>query len=117
LPSPSYRQGDAFLRPKGASAQEPEGAGSGCQGGGSPASALEKAADPETRRRIEEELDRHTCNNVQYYRRVRAVQVLEYLPGPNARGYLVELAGGGEHLSLTHESQAALWRIIQYWQW
>jgi hypothetical protein len=52
-----------------------------------------------------------------YYRMVRAVQVLEYLPGLEARSFLEELAGGAEHLSLTRETQAALWRINQYWQW
>ena len=69
--------------------------------------AVEKANDPETRRLIADVLDWHLCNNPAYYRMVRAVQVLEYLPGPEARGFLEELAGGADRLSLTHEAKAA----------
>jgi hypothetical protein len=79
--------------------------------------AVEHANDAETRRRIADVLDWHMRNNPDYYRMVRAVQVLEYSPGPQARAFLEELAGGANHLALTHESKAALGRITKWWQW
>ena len=79
--------------------------------------AIEKAKDVETRRRIEEVMDFYGHKSARYYRMVRAIQVLEYLPGPEPRAFLEELATGDANLSLTHEARGALRRVNRYWQW
>jgi hypothetical protein len=79
--------------------------------------ALEKASDLEMRRRIEELLDHHGHENARYYRLVRAVAVLEYSAGPEARALLEELAAGPKEFSLTHEARQALGRLKRYWRW
>jgi HEAT repeat protein len=79
--------------------------------------ALEKAPDLETRRRIEELLDGFGHENSRYYRLVRAIQVLEYSAGREARALLEELARGPTEFSVTHEARQALGRLKRYWRW
>jgi hypothetical protein len=50
-------------------------------------------------------------------RDVRAIQVLEYMPGRQARMLLEELAAGPEGLSTTHEARGALQRLARFWRW
>jgi len=79
--------------------------------------ALAKAPTLETRRRIEEVLDWHGHENTRYSRLVRAIQVLEYSAGPEARALLEELAAGPKEFSVRHEAQQALGRLKRYWRW
>jgi hypothetical protein len=50
-------------------------------------------------------------------RDVRAIQVLEYMPGREARTLLEELAAGPVGTPLTHEAKGALQRLGQFWRW
>jgi hypothetical protein len=50
-------------------------------------------------------------------RDVRAIQVLEYMPGREARALLDDLAAGPEGTALTHEANAALERLGRFWRW
>jgi hypothetical protein len=50
-------------------------------------------------------------------RDVRAIQVLEYMPGRDARALLDELAAGPEGTPLTHEAKGALERLGRFWRW
>lgn len=78
--------------------------------------ALKDAPDLETRRRVEDVLSLFSSNDGRY-REVRAIQVLEYMPGPEARAFLEELAVGPEHMALTHEAKGALRRLQAFWRW
>jgi hypothetical protein len=50
-------------------------------------------------------------------RDVRAIQVLEYMPGREARTLLEELAAGPEGRPATHEAKGALQRLARFWRW
>src|SRR5262249_954064 len=50
-------------------------------------------------------------------RDVRAIQVLEYMPGREGRPLLHELAAGPAGTPLTHEARAALERLARFWRW
>src|SRR5262249_15212620 len=50
-------------------------------------------------------------------RDVRAIQVLEYMPGREARTLLHELAAGPAGAPLTHEARAALQRLARFLRW
>jgi hypothetical protein len=50
-------------------------------------------------------------------RDVRAIQVLEYMPGREARTLLEELAAGPAGQPATHEARAALQRLARFWRW
>jgi hypothetical protein len=50
-------------------------------------------------------------------RDVRAIQVLEYMPGREARFVLEELAAGPAGSATTHEARSALQRLARFWRW
>jgi hypothetical protein len=50
-------------------------------------------------------------------RDVRAIQVLEYMPGREARALLDKLAAGPEAMPLTREAKGALQRLGRFWRW
>jgi hypothetical protein len=50
-------------------------------------------------------------------RDVRAIQVLEYMPGRVGHTLLEELAAGPEGLATTHEARQALQRLARFWRW
>jgi hypothetical protein len=50
-------------------------------------------------------------------RDVRAIQVLEYMPGREARTLLEQLATGPEEQPTTHEAKGALQRLARFWRW
>jgi hypothetical protein len=50
-------------------------------------------------------------------RDVRAIQVLEYMPGREARLLLEQLATGPEGQPTTHEAKGALQRLALFWRW
>jgi HEAT repeat protein len=76
--------------------------------------ALEKPASLEVSRRLEELLRFHDRGRAGM---LRALQVLETLPGPEPRYLLEELAAGPADAALTREAKAALRRVQLYWQW
>jgi hypothetical protein len=76
--------------------------------------AAEKPPSVEVRRRLDELLDHF---DQQRAGRARALQVLEILPGPNARYFLEELAAGPKDATLTLEAKGSLRRLQHYWQW
>jgi len=65
--------------------------------------AAKAAPDVETLRRIQAVLSEFSSNDGRS-REVRAIQVLEYMPGPEARAFLEELAAGPADNALTHEA-------------
>jgi hypothetical protein len=50
-------------------------------------------------------------------RDVRAIQVLEYMPGREARTLLEQLATGPEGEPMTHEAKGAIQRLARFWRW
>jgi hypothetical protein len=75
---------------------------------------LENVPSLEARRRLEELLRFHAQGRAGM---LRALQVLETLPGPAARYFLEELAAGRTDATLTREAQGSLRRVQLYWQW
>ncbi len=75
--------------------------------------ALSRAADLETRRRLEELLTRleGPIPPGETLRGVRAVEVLEYAATPGARSLLQALARGAPHARLTREAMETLERL------
>jgi RNA polymerase sigma factor (sigma-70 family) len=72
--------------------------------------ALEEARSPEVKRRLEGVLD---GQEAEHRRRGHAIEVLEMIGTPAARGLLVELAKGASGSRLTREARLALARLEQ----
>jgi hypothetical protein len=75
---------------------------------------LDKAPPLEMRLRLEALLRFHAEGRAGL---LRALQVLETLPGPEARYVLEELAAGPADATLTREAKCSLRRVQLYWQW
>jgi hypothetical protein len=77
--------------------------------------ALEKATDPEVRRRLTDLLERipRPETRPDALRDLRAVEVLEHIANAEARHLLGELANGTAEARLTREAKASLERLSQ----
>ena len=74
---------------------------------------LQETPTLETRRRIDQLLEKLTLPDAETLRQLRAVEVLVHIGSPEARQMLRKLAGGAVEAHLTREAKAALDRLAR----